>query len=495
MEKKLMISGSFHNFIVLLCSILSWICFGAIRPAEAQTRKPNIVFILLDDLDVAPIGYMNWTKTLVRNQGAEFQRGYLSVPLCGPSRAGIISGKYPQNSKVYGNSGHTSFRTAGQDVSTVATWLHDAGYRTSLVGKYMNNYPRPEATTYIPPGWDDWHVRYAGNPYDGEYNYNLNENGVLTSYGAKSTDYATDVYRARAVTFIKDAMARQTPFFLYLGLHAPHNPFVPAARDASLFPTVNAPRPPSFNEADVSDKPAYVAKLPLLTSTKITTIDTNFRNRVRMLQAADKAVKTIIDTLTTGGQYENTYIIFASDNGWISGPHRFTGTKGAPYEEVARMALFLRGPGIPAGTKLQHLVGNIDIAPTIAELAGAVVPDDVDGRSLAPLLRADRPAPSGWRQNLLVQFQVSSCCAPGIPTWIGLRTPQFSYVGYPDTAEIELYDRLTDPYELANGAATADPRLLEWLAGQTAALSACSGAGCRALEDLPIPTFEDPLPE
>jgi arylsulfatase A-like enzyme len=212
-----------------------------------------------------------------------------------------------------------------------------------------------------------------------------------------------------------------------------------------------------------------------------------------MLQAADKAVKTIIDALTAGGQFANTYLIFASDNGWTAGPHRLTGTKGAPYEEVTRMALFLRGPGVPAGLKLNHLAANIDIAPTIAELAGVAVPADVDGRSLAPLLRQDRPAPSAWRQTFLMQFQASSS-APGIPTWMGLRSPTLSYVGYPDTAEIELYDHVTDPYELANGAGAADPRLLAWLAAHTAALGTCSGASCRALEDMPVPTTFDDAP-
>ena len=197
----------------------------------------------------------------------------------------------------------------------------------------------------------------------------------------------------------------------------------------------------------MSDKPAYVAKLPRFSGTDVTTVDTAYLNRVRMLQAADKAIKTIIDTLTAGGQYQNTYIIFTSDNGWVSGPHRFKGTKGAPYEEVTRMLLLLRGPSVPSGLKLQHLAGNIDIAPTIAELAGLQVPEDVDGRSLAPLLHADRPAPSSWRQTFLMQFQASSG-APGIPAWIGLRTPTLSYVNYPDTAETELYDHGTDPFEL-----------------------------------------------
>ena len=289
----------FTAFLILLACLLA----GA---AQAATR-PNFVFVLLDDMELAPVGSMRWTKNLIRNQGTEFQRAYLAVPLCSPSRASILTGKYPQNTHVFTNYGHNDFYANGDDASTIAVWLKRVGYRTSLIGKYMNNYPSPASKTYIPPGWDNWQARYAGTPYDGQYNYKMKENGVLTSYGSASSDYSTDVYRNKAVAFVKDAMARQTPFFLYLGLHTPHSPFVPAPRDAALFPTVKAPRPRSFNEADVSDKPAYVRNRPRLTTSQISTIDKGYRNRVRMVQAADKAVKALIDALTAGGQYANTY--------------------------------------------------------------------------------------------------------------------------------------------------------------------------------------------
>ena len=473
------------NLLQVLISTLLIGLFGICNHAMAAVR-PNIVFVLMDDMEVAPVNYMNWTKTLVRDQGTEFEHAYFAVPLCAPSRASILTGKYPQNTHVFTNRGHPDFYANSGDVSTIAVWLKRVGYRTSLIGKYMNNYPSPVSNTYIPPGWDNWQVRYAGTPYDGQYNYKMNENGALTSYGSSASEYSTDVYRNKAVAFVNDALARGTPFFLYLGLHAPHSPFVPAPRHAALFPSVQAPRPASFNEADVSDKPSYVRNRPLLTPTQIATLDSSYRNRVRMLQSADEAVKAIIDTLSAAGQYQNTYILFASDNGWIAGPHRFTGTKGAPYEEVLRMPFFLRGPGVPAGLALQHLVGDIDIAPTIAALAGAPIPADVDGRSLASLLAAGRPAPAEWRQSYLALFRTTSS-APGIPAWNGLRTAQHTYVEYPATAELELYDNLADPSQLLNVAKTTRRPFLRWLADQTAALSRCSATTCRTLEDSAVP--------
>ena len=206
-----------------------------------------------------------------------------------------------------------------------------------------------------------------------------------------------------------------------------------------------------------------------------------------MLQSADEAIKAIIDTLSAAGRYQNTYILFASDNGWIMGPHRFTGTKGPPYEEVLRMAFFMRGPGVPAGLKLKHLVGNIDIAPTIAALAGVAVPADVDGRSITPLFTDSRPAPEAWRQSYLTQFVIWEGSAPGIPTWIGLRTVRHTYAEYPATSELELYDNFVDPKQVNNIAGTADPSFLAWLSGQKAALSTCTGATCRTLEDKATP--------
>lgn len=461
-------------FIALFCS-----------PPPALAR-PNFVLVLTDDMEVAPVGYMYRTKALIRAQGAEFQRAYVASPLCAPARATILTGRYPQNTGVRRNS-HKAYYEQGNPTRSLPVWLHDAGYRTALVGKYMNGYPAPDAISYIPPGWDVWSVRYrATRDYDGQYDYWLNEDGKSVHYGHRPEHYATDVYRKKAVAFLKETVTQHAPFFLKLAVHAPHTPYVPAARHALQFPTARAPRSSSFNEADVSDKPAYVRDLPRLDSAAVATLDAGFRDRLRMLKAVDEAIKAIVDALAAGNQLDNTYILFASDHGWAMGPHRIPGAKGAPYEEVVRIPLFIRGPGIAAGLKLDHLVSNADIVPTILELAGVPVPAETDGRSLVPLLGIARPSPDMWRQVLGIGFQEGDD-AVRVPTWQGVRTQRYTYVEYPGTGERELYDNLLDPHQIANIAATANQALIASLSERSQLLAACAQTACRAAEDLALP--------
>jgi len=447
--------------------------------------RPNFVLVLTDDMEVAPVGYMYWTKTLIRTQGVAFQRAYVASPLCAPARATILTGRYPQNTGVRRNS-HKAYYEQGNPARSLPVWLHDAGYRTALVGKYMNGYPAPDAIPYIPPGWDVWSVRYRAKPYDGQYNYWLNENGKSVYYGNRPEHYATDVYRNKAVAFIKETVTHDAPFFLQLAVHAPHTPFVPAARHASQFPTVRAPRSAAFNEADVSDKPAYIRDLRRLDPVAVAMLDAGFRDRLRMLKAVDEAIKAVVDALAAGNQLDNTYILFASDHGWVMGPHRIPRAKAAPYEEVVRIPLFIRGPDIAAGLKLDHLVANADIAPTILELAGVPVPAEIDGRSFAPLLGTGRPSPDMWRQALGISFQEGDD-AFHVPTWQGIRTQRYTYVEYPGTGERELYDDLLDPHQLANIAATADQTLMAHLSERSRLLAACAQAACREAEDLALP--------
>jgi arylsulfatase A-like enzyme len=204
---------------------------------------------------------------------------------------------------------------------------------------------------------------------------------------------------------------------------------------------------------------------------------------VRSLQAVDEAVGAIVGALAATGRLANTYVVFASDNGWTQGEHRIRGEKSTPYEEAIRTPLFVAGPGLAAGSALDHLVGNADLAPTIAEWAGATMPAPVDGRSFAPLLRPGAPGPGSWRQAYPLN-QLARVGLP-IPSWRGVRTRQYTYVEYA-TGEKELYDNGADPYQLRNVAKTADPALLAKLARRTAALATCESNGCRTLEDAPL---------
>ncbi len=493
-------------------------------PASATAKgKPNIVFILTDDLDAAEIQFMPKLKSLITNQGVTYENYFVAMSLCCPSRATTLRGQYPHNTQILGNQlptgGFQKFFQLGEEKSTIATWLQDAGYRTMLAGKYLNGYPDKSNAMYIPPGWTEWYSAAKGNAYS-EFNYTLNENGKQVAYGNKPADYGTDVYVGKTVDFIQRSAKDGKPFFIYLAPYAPHAPYTPAPRHANLFPDAKAPRTPNYNEADVSDKPLYIRDRPLLTQKQMDAIDVDYRKRLQALQAVDEGIENIVNTLKATGQLDNTYIFFTSDNGYHLGNHRQLTGKIAPYQEELRVTMIVRGPGVPTGQSLEHMSGNVDLAPTWAELAGAKVADFVDGRSLVPLLRTNPPALTQWRQVFGIENgpdKLEANASPqttpdtdagvlephdrddddtaalptarqklrGVPPLRGIRMQTMSYVEYV-TGEKELYDLKADPYQLQNLATKADPKLLAVLSARVKELATCKAAACRAAEDAPL---------
>jgi arylsulfatase A-like enzyme len=475
-----------HQLLRLFARRLSAAVFLALAlasPRLAVAARPSIVLILTDDQEVGLLEPMPNLRSLIIDQGATFRRAYVNEPFCGPSRATILTGKYAQNTGVTTNS-HGRFYEADDAASTVAVWLKAAGYRTALIGKYLNHYPDPAPDTYVPPGWDYWAARLGDRSE--EYDYALNENGTVRFYGSLEGAYATDNYAGKAVDFLRKAAADGVPFFLQLSVHAPHMPSTPARRHARLFPALEAPRTPAFDEADVGDKPDYVRGRPRFSPDDLAGIDDLYRQRARSLVAVDEAVKAVVDTLAATGRLGETYLVFASDNGWIHGQHRLPPRKRLPYEESIRIPLYVRGPGIAPGLVVDRMVGNVDFAPTFAAWAGAAVPADVDGRSFAPLLRAGAVAPERWRRAYpLVEEEAATPDLPA-PDWRGVRTDDYAYVEY-RTGESELYDMRADPDQLENLAGSADPMLLANFARLTSALASCKADRCRELEDTPTP--------
>lgn len=476
---------------------------------QAAAGKPNILFVLTDDLDMGEIAQMPSLQSKLVQQGVSFNNYFVSVSLCCPSRASTLRGQYAHNTGVETNGGaNGGFATAharGIESSTVGTWLQQAGYRTALIGKYLNGYPNTTSDTYVPPGWTEWDSSVKGNPYS-EYNYTLNENGTLVSYGNLARDYGTTVYLKKTQAFVTSAAQANQPFFAYLSVYAPHGPSTPAPQDLGDFPGATAPRPPNYNEADVSDKPAWIRDKPLLTAAQQTKIDTQYRKRIQSLQSVDRAISKLITTLKNNGQLANTYIVFTSDNGFHLGNHRLPQGKQTAYEEDVHVPLIVRGPGVPKNVKRNHITGNIDLAPTFAALAGAQTPVFVDGRSFAPLLGANPPAVSTWRKAYLLEHfnqagletpgagpqeppdddqslrsAKAEATAEGIPNFHGLRTARYTYVELA-TGEKELYDHNVDPYELNNIASTASPTLLASLHAQLAALETCTANSCRTAD-------------
>jgi len=442
--------------------------------ALAQTERPNIIFILTDDLDRRSSAHMPNLQGLLANEGVTFANYFNNVPVCGPSRASILRGQFAHNTQIHTNippdGGFERFRDLGHENSTMATWLQAAGYRTAMLGKYLNGYPVANQETYIPQGWNEWYAVMNGH----FYNYDINENGKIVSYGSRPEDYETDVLARHATDFIKRNKA--APFFIYLAAFAPHSPNTPAPRHQNAFPGFTAPRLPSFNEANVNDKPRWVRNLSLLNNSELATIDRNYRERLQSLLAVDDMIKSLIDTLAAVQELENTYILFTADNGFHQGEHRIPEGKNSPYDESTRLPLIMRGPGVPKGKTLAHFAQNIDYAPTFAEWAGVRPPSFVDGRSLAPLLKDNPPPIHTWRQDALIEHWLNNAFTI-IPPYQALRTAEYLYVEY-NNGDRELYDTRNDPYQLRSLHATADPALLGQLAKQLDILRQCRGGGC-----------------
>lgn len=484
--------------------------------ATAAPKRPNIVLILTDDQDLDSVKVMPKLKTLLIDQGVSFANFFVNISLCCPSRTTILRGQYAHNTGVFTNElpdgGFEKAFQLGIEKSTVAVWLENAGYKTMLAGKYLNGYPDTAPSMYIPPGWSEWYSAVQGNAY-AEFGYALNENGKRVLYRNAPSDYGTDIYASKAVDFIKRMSKDDKPFFVYLSTYAPHDPATPAPRHANLFADAKAPRTPNFNEPEARDKPQYIRLRAPLTDKEIADVDTEYRNRLRSLMAVDEAIENVYNTLKSAGQLDNTYIFFASDNGYHLGNHRLPGGKQTPYEEDIHVPLFVRGPGIPAGKTIDHLVGNVDLAATWAELAGAKAAEFEDGRSLAPLWRSNPPPIAQWRQAYLIQNggtapfegRVLATATPfelglrepptgddrsiagfrPLPSYFGIRTKDYTYAEH-NTGEKELYDLKADPYQLTNIVTSAKPDLVKQLAARLAELKKCAMQTCRESESAPF---------
>jgi arylsulfatase A-like enzyme len=452
--------------------------------------RPNFVLIVADDLD-RNLGTTDAMPNLMRlaQQGLTISDFFVTNALCGPSRAALLRGQYTHSHEVVSNQapsgGFDRFLRMGHEASTLATWLQGSGYRTMLVGKYFNGYPEGGSRTHVPPGWSEFVSPVDGEAYKG-FGYRMNENGRIVSYGDRTKDYLTDVLARKAGDLLRRS---PSPFFLYLTPYAPHHPATPAPRHERLFGGAQVPRTPSFNEADVSDKPA--PRSPL-SGSEIEDVDAHYRSRLRSMQAVDEMIAELVRVLEESGRMGDTFIFFTSDNGFHMGQHRLRPQKATPYEEDVRVPLMVRGPGIPSGEMLSgYLAGNVDLAPTLAELAGVETPHFVDGRSLAALLRGERPAPETWRQAfLLEQHSDEGLIAPSPrsarPVFTGLRTLRYKYVEY-WTGVREIYDLASDPYELSNLGASAPPDVVAQLSTLLRSLQSCLGAACRFAESFPAP--------
>ncbi len=452
--------------------------------------KPNILFFLTDDLSWNLVPHMPNVQAL-QKKGVTFSHYFVTDSLCCPSRSSIFTGKYPHDTGVLANSGaqggYAAFEDGGNRNTTFATALAARGYHAKMMGKYLNGY-QPQLENKD-PGWTDWAV--AGNGYP-EYDYDLNQNGKLVPYGDAASDYLTDVLHGMAVDYVTPA---NTPFVLEVATFAPHAPYTPAQQDLGTY-GAGLPSVPSFNVPNVNP-PGWLEVHKPLGPKEIKQLNNAFDLRVEAVQAVDRMIGDLMAKLAANGLDKNTYVVFSSDNGYHMGEHMLGAGKQTAFDTDINVPLIVVGPGVPAGVVDDHLVENIDLCPTFAELAGAQPLATADGHSLASLIHGQ--SADDWRNVVLVEHKGGTMdpadpdneqnvdggpgSGPDPTTYEAIRmagkspdggTTEKVFVSYID-GETEYYDIDKDPYEMTNTVGSLDPATVANYKKVVAAIKACKG--------------------
>jgi N-acetylglucosamine-6-sulfatase len=462
---------------------------------SSGTRRPNIVFVLTDDLSRDLVRFMPQVQAL-QTRGLSFDNYFVSDSLCCPSRASIFTGNFPHDTHVFGNTlpkgGVAKFFKRGEQHVSFNIALHRSGYATAMMGKYLNGYLEPgydpKRARYIPPGWTEWDVAGWGYP---EFNYPMNIDGTVRYFGNKPRDYLTDVLARRGVKFINRMAQARRPFFLELATFAPHHPYTPAPRDANDFPGLVAPQPPSFDVLP-THPPSWLAGHPPLSAKKLKVINTAFRKRAQSVQAVDRMISRVNHALEINHLTRDTYVIFSSDNGLHTGEYRLTPGKLTAFDTDIRVPLFVAGPGVPVDRRSELFAQNIDLAKTFDAIARAKPTPD-DGVSLLPVLHGK--APPNWQNAALIEhhgpttnprdpdFQNYDSANP--TSYEAIRTAQFLYVEYRN-GQREFYNLRADPYELHNVADKLNPSQRKTLHAELKRLRHChTSTACQAAARLP----------
>ncbi|MDQ3949192.1 MAG: sulfatase, partial [Gemmatimonadota bacterium] len=448
---------------------------------QPQQTRPNIVVLETDDQTLESMRVMPNVKRLIADQGTTFDRHFPSFSLCCPSRATLYTGQYAHSHTVLGNRLPLGGYGKLDKSNWLPVWLQRAGYRTMHLGKFLNGYGREAGgPTAVPPGFDVWQGSVDPSTYR-FYGYTLNENGTLRTYGADRNPafYQTDFYARRAVELIGAVAPSTQPFFFSVAFLAPHSGGpredddprneatpVPAPRHKNRFATEPMPRPPSFNEADVSDKPRLIRNRRSIRPGRTAGVEENYRQRLESLLSVDDAVAQIVTALHLTGELDNTLIVFTTDNGFFHGEHRLPNGKTWVYEPSIRLPLMMRGPGVPRRARRRQLTTNADLAPTILDAARARAGKTPDGRSLFTLLRDPTRE---WGRDMLIEGGDG-----GSNAFDAIRTYRYVYAEYAN-GDRELYDLRADGHQLqSRHADPAYARVRDELARRLQALRTCS---------------------
>ncbi len=410
----------------------------AAAPAFAAERRPNTLFVLIDDLRYDCLSLLGhpWMKTpnidRIGREGAIFSNAFVTTPLCSPSRASFLTGRWVHSHGIIDNTNRSE---ASHKLVTFPALQRAAGYETAYIGKWhMGNDPSPR------PGFDHW----FSFPGQGQYfDPQINVNGKLD----KRSGFMTDILNEAALDFLKKK--RSKPFSLYLAHKAVHGPFTPPDRHKELYAGQPIQRHPNA-AAPRKGKPALdreVAAPKKGSATQSGPTDESVRNQLRLLSAVDEGIGQVLATLEQSGELDNTLIIFTSDNGYFHGDHGL-GDKRAAYDEALRIPMLARYPRwIKPGTKIAEDVLNVDVAPTMLDASGAKPGPEMKGASFVPLMQGKR---GKWRRDFYCEY-FSEQQYPRIPSWHAVRSPEWKLIEYKEHPEwAELYNLKKDPYEMEN---------------------------------------------
>ena len=458
--------------------------------STAVNPRPNVMVVMMDDMRWDEVKYLPNVQRYVRDRGLRFTNSFSPYPLCCPARASFLLGQYSHNHHVLHHDAPYGFG-AIDDSRTIATSMERVGYRTAMVGKYLNKYGvMPSRVTgrpsidYVPAGWTDWMTGLDtiwpdGSPYRGNtYNYfsfTQNINGVTVPHrGQYSSTVIADEVIGLVDAYGVERKTTGKPWFLWVTPVAPHHGGPGESDDPAPYTEANGrqqhfvtPARPSWvkgrfdaaitkapgtrahgpSEADVTDKPRNVAKFLETTPEENSRLRDVERQRAESLYAWDVEFGRIVRQLEDTGQLDKTLIMFTSDNGYYTGEHRQRLGKIKPHEPVIHVPLLVAGPEVPHGVRYAP-VTTFDLTATILDIAGGTLPG-MDGESKAGLLYgADR----GWSYPMLTEGLLTDArgSAKGFGsglTEIGIRTGRYKYVRYAN-GDRELYDLVTDPLEL-----------------------------------------------